>query len=82
MNRSKGGNTMKNLCGVCKIVGLFVVVGAINWGLVGVFHFNLVDKIFGEMSMLSRVVYGLVGISGLLFLASYFKTCPKCCTKT
>lgn len=42
-----------------------IIIGAINWGLIGFFKFDLVAAIFGEMSALSRIVYGLVGISGL-----------------
>jgi uncharacterized membrane protein YuzA (DUF378 family) len=42
-----------------------VIVGALNWLLVGLFEFNLVDFLFGAGSVLSRIVYGLVGISGL-----------------
>lgn len=42
-----------------------VVIGALNWGLVGIFDFNLVAAIFGEMTMISRVIYSLVGISAL-----------------
>lgn len=48
-----------------KIVLVLVVIGAINWGLIGIFNFNLVDAIFGAMSILSRIIYILVGISGL-----------------
>lgn len=44
---------------------ILVIVGAINWGLIGIFNFNLVDAIFGTMSALSRIIYSLVGISGL-----------------
>ena len=44
---------------------LLVIIGAINWGLIGIFNFNLVDTLFGTMSVLSRIVYILVGISGL-----------------
>ena len=44
---------------------ILVIVGAINWGLIGLFDFNLVDTIFGTMSALSRIIYSLVGISGL-----------------
>ncbi len=44
---------------------ILVIIGAINWGLIGFFNFNLVDTIFGEMSIVSRIIYGLVGISGL-----------------
>jgi uncharacterized membrane protein YuzA (DUF378 family) len=42
-----------------------VVVGGLNWGLVGIFDFDLVATIFGSMSMLSRVVYVLVGLSAV-----------------
>jgi len=44
---------------------ILIIIGAINWGLIGLFKFNLVDTLFGEMSILSRIVYILVGISGL-----------------
>lgn len=41
---------------------ILLVVGGINWGLVGLFGFNLVDAIFGNMSVLSRIVYLVVGL--------------------
>ena len=44
---------------------ILIIIGAINWGLVGIFNFNLVDAIFGTMSIISRIIYTLVGISGL-----------------
>ncbi|MBA2635558.1 MAG: DUF378 domain-containing protein, partial [Sphingomonas sp.] len=44
---------------------VLLIVGGLNWGLVGLFDFNLVSALFGEMSMLSRIVYGLVGLSAL-----------------
>lgn len=44
---------------------VLIIIGALNWGLVGLFNFNLVDTIFGTMSIISRIVYILVGISGL-----------------
>ena len=48
-----------------KIALLLVIIGAINWGLIGIFNFNLVETIFGGFSVLSRIIYILVGISGL-----------------
>ena len=48
-----------------KIALVLIVIGALNWGLIGIFRFNLVDAIFGSMSIISRIVYILVGISGL-----------------
>lgn len=50
-----------------------VIVGAINWGLIGFFGFNLVAALFGSMSMLSRIVYALVGLSGLYAITFYGK---------
>lgn len=44
---------------------ILMIIGAINWGLIGLFQFNLVDAIFGDMSLFSRIIYGLVGIAGL-----------------
>ena len=44
---------------------VLVIIGAINWGLIGIFEFDLVATIFGEMTILSRIIYTLVGVSGL-----------------
>lgn len=44
----------------------FTVIGAINWGLIGLLDLDLVALLFGEMSMLSRIVYSLVGICGII----------------
>ncbi|MCI5918661.1 MAG: DUF378 domain-containing protein [Roseburia sp.] len=48
-----------------------VIIGAINWGLIGFFRFDLVAFIFGNMSWLSRIIYALVGIGGLYLLSAY-----------
>ena len=52
------------------IAYVLVLIGAINWGLVGFFGFDLVAYIFGEMSVLSRFVYSLVGISAIFVLVT------------
>lgn len=44
---------------------VLVIVGGLNWGLVGLFNFNLVSTLFGVMSVVSRVVYSLVGLAAL-----------------
>ena len=49
----------------------FVVIGAINWGLIGFFDFDLVSTLFGQMSMLTRIIYALVGIGGLYAISYY-----------
>lgn len=50
------------------------IVGAINWGLVGLFGFNLVAFLFGEMSWLSRIIYIIIAICGL-YLITFFGDC-------
>jgi len=47
------------------ITMVLLVVGGLNWGLVGLFGFDLVATLFGEMTLISRVVYSLVGVSAL-----------------
>lgn len=63
-------------CVVCKIVGVLVGLGALNWGLVGFFQIDLVANLLGNMTMPSRVVYGIIGVAGLLKLISLIKCCP------
>ena len=58
---------------VTKIAYLLVIIGALNWGLVGVFNFDLVAMIFGAGSLLSRIVYSLVGLSGVYLILDYIK---------
>lgn len=48
-----------------------VIIGAINWGLIGFLGFDLVKAIFGDMSILSRIVYAVVGIAGLYALSFF-----------
>lgn len=61
----------RNLDIITKILISIAVVGALNWGLIGFFNFNLVDAIFGggsheTTSDLSRVIYAIVGVAGLV----------------
>lgn len=53
-------NTLQKIC-------LSVtIIGAINWGLIGLLDFNLVESIFGAESIIPRIVYSLVGLTGLI----------------
>lgn len=55
---------------VANIVALvLILIGGLNWGLVGFFDFNLVDALFGEGSALSRIVYALVGLAAVYKIA-------------
>ena len=56
---------MNNLNILDKVAIVLVVVGGLNWLLVGLFSWNLVSFIFGDMSALSRMIYGLVGLAAV-----------------
>lgn len=51
---------------------IFTIIGAINWGLVGFFDFNLVESLFGDNSVLPNIVYAIVGICGLVNIGILF----------
>ncbi len=50
---------------------VITIIGAVNWGLIGLFRFDLVAFLFGNLSWLSRIVYVLVGICGLYLLSLF-----------
>lgn len=58
---------------ITKVLMVLAIIGAVNWGLIGFFNFNLVDAVFGggsaeQTSTASRVIYALVGVAGLVSL--------------
>ncbi len=55
------------------IVLTLVIIGALNWLVIGIFKFDIVAMLFGEMSVLSRIVYTLVGLSGIVSIGLYPK---------
>ncbi len=55
-----------------KIALIFTIIGAINWGLIGLFDINLVSTLFGDGSMLSRIVYTIVGLTGIINIGILF----------
>lgn len=60
---------------------LLVVVGALNWGLVGLFDLNLVKTVLGSMAGLEKLVYILVGLAGLLLIVQHKNDCKICGAK-
>ena len=57
---------------ILKIIAyILVIIGAINWGLIGILNYDLVASIFGEMSLISRIIYSIVGISGVFLLFAH-----------
>ena len=55
------------------IVLTLVIIGAINWGLIGFFRFDLINVIFGNMTLLYRIIYGIVGLCGLYMISFYMR---------
>ena len=59
-------NTLQKICLV------ITIIGAINWGFIGLLEINLVEAIFGVESMISRIIYSLVGLTGLINIGILF----------
>ena len=52
---------------------ILIIIGGINWGLVGFFNFNLITFIFGSASMISRIIFAIVGLAGIYSLVLFWK---------
>lgn len=59
-------NTLQKICLV------ITIIGAINWGFIGLLDINLVEAIFGAESMIARIIYSLVGLTGLINIGILF----------
>lgn len=73
MKLAKGEENMRNRALDCLALTI-AIIGAVNWGLIGLFSFDLVAFIFGNMSWFSRIIYALVGIAGLYIITFYMYT--------
>lgn len=65
---------METLQKVCLVI---TIIGALVWGFIGLFDFNIVTALFGEESFLPRVIYTLVGITGLINIGILFEHIEK-----
>jgi len=63
---------------VCRIVCLLLIIGALNWGLIGLFEYNLVTAILGGFPIAEKVVYILIGAAGVMALIRCFAGCKLC----
>ena len=52
---------------------ILIIIGAINWGLIGFFNLDLISMIFGTMSMITRTIFVVVGIAGIYSLVLFWK---------
>lgn len=70
------------MCPVHMVAAILVLVGALNWGLVGAFNYNLVNMLFGGVPTLERVIYVLVGLAAIAMLfVCKCKQCKEGCCK-
>jgi uncharacterized membrane protein YuzA (DUF378 family) len=65
-------------CLVCRVVAVVAALGAINWGMIALFNFNIVAWIFGSMTFSARLIYGLIGGMGFLLMFSTSFGCAFC----
>ena len=68
---------MKNLSSFDWIALILVIIGGLNWGLVGFFNYDLVATIFGAMTLVSKIIYDLVGLSALYLVFVVAKFAKK-----
>ena len=68
-NKNKGSVKMQILQKIALVV---TIIGAVNWGLIGLFDFNLVNALFGSIEFLEKAIYVIVGITGLINIGLLF----------
>ena len=56
---------------------ILIIIGALNWALVGIFNFDLVALLFGEMSLVSRIIYIVIGLAAIVSIATTFREILK-----
>jgi hypothetical protein len=66
----RGKEVGDNMKGLQQLAYILVIIGALNWGLIGLFNLNLVNAIFSSMEWLEKTIYVLVGLSGILMLVN------------
>lgn len=63
---------------ILKIIALILcIIGSVNWGLIGLLNFNLVDTLFGVGSLISMIIYILVGVSGFISILTLIDLLEK-----
>lgn len=62
-----------------KVSSILIIIGALNWGIIGLFNFNIIEIIFGEpVNLIGRILYILIGVAGLNMIILFFKTKNNC----
>ena len=65
---------MKGVISLKNLALILVIIGAINWGLIGFFRYDLVSSIFGgDLEIVSRIIYAIVGLAGLYAISFFFR---------
>ena len=69
--------TMKKLTAVDLIALVLTIIGGLNWGLVGLVDFNIIDSLFGTGSIIARIIFVLVGLSAVYLVVIFNKLAKK-----
>lgn len=59
-----------------------LLVGGLNWGLIGFFHFNFITFVFGDLTVIARIIYAIIGLAAVFAIVRCFCKCGKCCQPT
>ena len=69
-------------CILCRVFGIIAIIGLLNLGIEGVIRVNYLERFLGEATVITRVIYVVMGLVGLMSLVKYFgMSCPGCCKK-
>ena len=69
-------------CILCRVFGIIAIIGLLNLGIEGAFRINYLERFLGEATVITRVIYVVMGLAGLASLVKYFgMSCPGCCKK-
>lgn len=63
--------------GLYNVALTLLIIGGLNWGLIGFFNYNLVDAIFGNATWLTRIIYAIVGVSAIVSFGLFARTTEK-----
>lgn len=69
---------LKGSCVICQVAVVVAIIGCLNWGSIALLNLNFVEQVLGYGTTMTRVVYGLVGVAGVLLLLGLLKLCPGC----
>ncbi len=69
-------------CILCRVFGIIAIIGLLNLGVEGAFRVNYLERFLGDATVITRVIYVVMGLAGVASLVKYFgMSCPGCCKR-